>query len=89
MFHAAMANQSTAPHYVLVTIHDARTDSFRLVCIEAPFLEGALRCEHNVENSEAGQRRLLRLIFEHPDHLHLLESRGRHERYCMLLAASP
>jgi len=67
MFRAAMANHSTAPNYVLVTIHDARTDSSRLVCIEAPFLEGALRREHNLENNEAGQRRLLQLVFEPPD----------------------
>ena len=41
MFRAATANHSTAPNDVLLTLHEARTDSFRLVGMDAPFPEGA------------------------------------------------
>ena len=62
MFRAAIANDSTAPNYVLITIRDGRNGSSRLVCVEAPFLEGALHREHGLDYSESGQRRARQLI---------------------------
>jgi hypothetical protein len=72
MFRAAIANESTAPNYVLVTIRDERNDSSRLVCIEAPFLEGALHREHGIDYSESGQRRVRQLIFASRDRVYTL-----------------
>lgn len=62
MFRAALENHSTAPNYVLVTIRDGRDGSSRLVCVEAPFLEGALHREHALDYSESGERRVQQLL---------------------------
>lgn len=67
MFRRAMANQSTSPNFVLVTIRDARRGSTRLVCVEAPFLEGALQREHRLDSSDAGRRQLRHLILSSSD----------------------
>ena len=37
--------------------------SSQLVCMEAPFLEGALHREHDHDYGESGQRRVRELIF--------------------------
>jgi hypothetical protein len=76
MFRAALANDSTAPNYVLVTIRDGRNRSSRLVCIEAPFLEGALHREHGLDYSESGQRRVRQLILASPDRIYTLSQPG-------------
>ena len=72
MFRAAIANDSTAPNYLLVTIRDGRSGSSRLVCVEAPFLEGALHREHDLDYSESGRRRVRQLILASRDRVFTL-----------------
>ncbi len=68
MFRAAIDNHSTAPNYVLVTIREGGNGSATLVCIEAPFLEGALHREHDIAYSESGDRDVRKLLFASHDH---------------------
>lgn len=48
-FDHALRNHSTAPNYVLVTVHDVKTGSREPVCVEAQFLWAALGEEHGLK----------------------------------------
>jgi hypothetical protein len=67
MFARALANQSTAPDYVLITVVDARDGAARIVCTAAPFLEGALHMEFDIPYDEAGEHRVHDMAFQQPD----------------------
>jgi hypothetical protein len=58
MYVRALENSSTAPDYVLITVVDSRDGTARLVCTEAPCLEGALHMEFDIPYDEAGQNRV-------------------------------
>lgn len=42
MFCAALANLSTAPNYIVVTVKNLKTQEVKEICTEAPFIEGAM-----------------------------------------------
>ena len=46
MFCSAIANVSTAPNYVVVTVKNLKTGEKKEICTEAPFLEGAFEMQY-------------------------------------------
>lgn len=49
MFIAAIRDQSTAPYYVLIKVKNLKTGLVKDICIEAPFLSGAIFRETNCD----------------------------------------
>lgn len=52
MLMRALKEESTSPLFVLITVHDLRTQGSQLVCIQAPFLLRALEIEHGLLNEQ-------------------------------------
>ena len=67
MFVRALANSSTAPDFVLITVVDARDESTRTVCTVAPFLKGALHIELGIPYDEDGRRQVRELALKQSD----------------------
>lgn len=53
LFARALANDSTAPDYVLITVVDPQTHTKRPVCTTANLFLGAIHCEHGPGYTEA------------------------------------
>ncbi len=84
MFLRAIQNGSTAPDFVLITVVDVRNRTTRVVCTEAPFLEGALHREFAIPYDKGGQLRVRELAlrqanrvyrFSRPDALRNVQPR--------------
>lgn len=67
MYRRALAEQSTAPLFALITLHDLKTGSDRLVCIPAPFLLGAIASEYHIDYDEAGSRKQFQIAVFQPE----------------------
>jgi hypothetical protein len=67
MYRRALTDAGTAPLYVLITLRDVKADSSRVVCIEAPFLLGAIATEQHLSYGDAGIREQLRIALDQPD----------------------
>jgi hypothetical protein len=66
MYRLALENESTAPSYVLIQLQDGATSPPRTVCIQAPFLLGAIHFEHKIPFDESGQTKSLSLALSRP-----------------------
>lgn len=64
MFCAAIANESTAPNYVVVTVKNIKTGEQKEICTEAPFLIGAVTRETNAKTYELDCEKYKDLYFE-------------------------
>jgi len=65
MYRRALANHSTAPLYVLITLRDVSATA-RLVCIPADFLRGAIRRENHLGYDEEGERKMQEIAVGQP-----------------------
>jgi len=65
MYRRALANHSTAPLFVLITLRDV-SGTERLVCIPADFLIGAIQREYHLEFDMAGERRMQEIAIGQP-----------------------
>ncbi|MDF9826906.1 hypothetical protein M2447_000991 [Ereboglobus sp. PH5-10] len=66
-FRRAILNRSTAPNFVLITVVNDNTNEARVVCVEAPFLLGAIHRENNIPYSDEGVRKALDLALANKD----------------------
>jgi hypothetical protein len=66
MYRRALENRSTAPMFVLITLHNPQTGTDRAVCIQAPFLLGAIHRERHIEYDEKGSNEALRVALMQP-----------------------
>lgn len=69
MYRSALDTESTSPLYVLITLHEDKTNTARLVCVAAPFLLGAIQIEHHLDYNKAGQQKALALATAQPDRI--------------------
>ena len=67
-FEAALADESTSPSFVLVTIVDGRSGEERTGCILAPFLLGAIHLERHLPYSRAAMDEGRRIAEAQTDH---------------------
>jgi len=65
-FRDALANRSTSPDYVLITVTTPGAKE-RTVCTTANFLLGAIHIEHGFSYSEHGEKRALGIALSQPD----------------------
>jgi hypothetical protein len=56
MFRRAVIEDSTSPFYLLITLHDLKTGTDRVVCTTTTSLLGAIHMEHRLEYDESGMR---------------------------------
>lgn len=68
-FATAIEDESTAPHYVLVTIVDDVKHDTTQACIEAPFLLGAIHREFGIPYNESGSAKVLSIALRSEDHV--------------------
>ena len=66
MFRQALANRSTSPDYVLITVTTSGGKP-RAICTTANFLLGAIHREHGFSYSEDGQKRALAIALQQPN----------------------
>jgi len=66
MFRQALANRSTSPDYVLITVTTPGGKP-RDICITANFFLGAIHREHGFSYSEDGQKRALAIALQQPN----------------------
>jgi hypothetical protein len=66
MYRRGLANQSTAPLFVLVTLADFKTGSERVACVDAPFLLGAIHIEYHLPYDEAGTSKAIAIAADQP-----------------------
>jgi hypothetical protein len=66
MYRRGLANQSTAPLFVLVTLADPKTGLERAACVDAPFLLGAIHIEHRLPYDEAGKSMAFAIAVRQP-----------------------
>jgi hypothetical protein len=66
MYRRGLANQSTAPLFVLVTLADPKTGSERTACVDAPFLLGAIHIEFRLPYDEAGTSKAMAIAIAQP-----------------------
>jgi hypothetical protein len=67
LFARALANGSTAPDYVLITVVDPKTHAERTVCTTANLFLGALHREHGLGYTEADIRRAKAIALKQRD----------------------
>jgi hypothetical protein len=67
MYRRGLANQSTAPLFVLVTLVDTKSGSERAACVDAPFLLGAIHIEHRLSYDDAGTSKAMAIALNQPD----------------------
>jgi len=67
MFHAALANRSTSPDYVLIEVRRSDDQSKRTVCTTASFLLGAIHREYDLDYTEADEKRALEIALKQPE----------------------
>ena len=58
LYKKALLNESTAPNYILVSVKNENSE-FEIICIEAPFLLGAIHKEFDMADSVNGERKAL------------------------------
>jgi hypothetical protein len=68
MYRQAIVEQSTAPLYVLFTLHDPKMGQDKVVCTTANFLLGAIHIEYGLDYDEAGEKRGLAIVLQQPGH---------------------
>jgi hypothetical protein len=61
MYRIALAEVSTSPLYVLVTVHDVKTGQDREVCIPGTFLLGAIHMERHLRYDARGSAEALNI----------------------------
>jgi len=66
MFRQALANRSTSPDYVLITVTTPGAAN-RTVCTTANFLLGAIHTQYGFPYTEQGQQRALQTALQQPD----------------------
>lgn len=59
MYRRGLANESTAPLFVLVTLVDTKSGSERVACVDAQFLLGAIHIEHRLSYDDAGSSKAM------------------------------
>ena len=64
MYRKALVRQSTAPLYVLFTLHNDKIGEDRVVCTVGPFLLGAIEMEYGKQ----AEKRLLEIALHQPGH---------------------
>ena len=69
-FAKAIANYSTAPLYVLITVVNDNTGSRRTLCTVAPFLLGAIQHQYHFPISQAGFQKCRQIALANPDHIY-------------------
>jgi hypothetical protein len=67
MYRRGLANQSTAPLFVLVRLVDPATHSDRATCVAAPFLLGAIHIERHIPYDEVGAAKAMEIALNQPD----------------------
>jgi len=67
MFRAALANNSTAPDYVLIQVRGPDDRTNRIVCTTANLFLGAIHREYNLGYSEADEQRAVEIALKQPD----------------------
>jgi hypothetical protein len=68
MYRKAVIEQSTAPLYVLFTLHDPKTGQDKTICTTANFLLGAVHIEYGLDYDKAGEKRGLAIALQQPGH---------------------
>lgn len=66
MFRRALAENGSAPLYVLITLRDAKTGAERPLCTEAPFLRGAVALENDLCACAADEAKVAALALAAP-----------------------
>jgi hypothetical protein len=66
MYRRALANQSTAPLFLLITLVDPETGSERTACVDAPFLRGAIHIEYQLPYDKAGVSKAIAIAANQP-----------------------
>src|SRR5205807_875704 len=64
MYSKALVRRSTAPLYVLFTLHNDKTGEDRVVCTVGPFLLGAIEMQYGKQF----EKRLLEIALRQPGH---------------------
>jgi hypothetical protein len=67
LFARALANDSTAPDYVLITVVDSKTNAERSVCTTANLFLGAVHREHGLGYTEADIKRAKAIALKQRD----------------------
>jgi hypothetical protein len=75
LFRRALANHSTAPSYVLITLVSPNGQSRREVAIPAPFLLGAIHTEHHLKYDDAGTARAEQIALAQQDRVFQFKDR--------------
>jgi hypothetical protein len=66
MCRRGLANQSSAPLFVLVTLVDTKSGSERTACVDAPFLLGSIHIEHQLPYDDAGISKAVTIALNQP-----------------------
>src|SRR6185295_17580104 len=77
MYRRALEDNTTAPLYVLISLHDDATGSEREVCVSAPFLLGAIHIEYELGYDEADIRKALEIATSQPGRVFSFNERAR------------
>jgi len=67
MYRRGLANQSSAPLFVLVTLVDTKSGSERTACVDAPFLLGSIHIEHQLAYDDAGISKAMTIALNQPN----------------------
>ena len=68
MYRKAILNESTAPLYVLFTLHDSKTGEDRVACTTGNFLVGAIHMEYGLDYDKAGEKRGFEIALQQSYH---------------------
>ena len=66
-YRRGLANQSSAPLFVLVTLVDTTSGSERTACVDAPFLLGAIHIEYRLSYDDAGIANAMAIALNQPN----------------------
>jgi hypothetical protein len=66
MYRKAIVEESTAPLYVLFTLHDSTSGRDRVICTTGNFLLGAIHMEYGLDYDKAGEKRGLEIALHQP-----------------------
>ena len=69
-FARAIANHSTSPSYVLITVIDDRSGSRQTVCTMAPFLLGAIQRQYRLPYTPTGEAKIEAIALAGKDHVY-------------------
>jgi hypothetical protein len=76
LFARALANGSTAPDYVLISVVDPDTHTVRIVCTTANFFLGAIHREYDIGYTEADIKRAKAIALKQRDRIFVFKNKA-------------